>query len=251
MHHALTSSAKVALSTLMLFASLTVSHASGLNIKGGLSAISDVTKAVTVSDAELQATTKQMMAQMDAQNPIAPENSPYAKRLTELTKKHVNEDGLTFNYKVYMVQDINAFVTPDGSVRFFAGLMDKMTDDELRSVIGHEIGHVKLGHSLNKIRTAYLTSAAAKVAGSQLGAKELAEMGEKFINAQYSQANEFEADAYGVQFMKRHGYDPRGAESAMRKLAEMSGSGGVKSSLFSSHPDTTQRADKIHALISK
>jgi len=258
MRHTLTLSAKV-LSTLLLFACLTTAGKanpfSGMDTKKGLSAVSDAVKAVTVSDADLQAATKQMMDQMDAKNRIAPENSEYGKRLVNLTKNHANEEGMKLNFKVYLVQDINAFATPDGSVRVFAGLMDKMTDDELRSIIGHEIGHVKLEHSLKRARTAYLGSAAAKVASAQsgLGAQELADLTEKFINAQYSQSNEFEADAYGVKFLKRHNYNLPAAESALRKLLEIAGSGkgGGVNNLFSSHPDTKQRADKVHDLITK
>ena len=33
----------------------------------------------------------------------------------------------------------------NGTVRVYAGLLDAMTDDEVRFVIGHEVGHVKLG----------------------------------------------------------------------------------------------------------
>ncbi|MDR0578441.1 MAG: M48 family metallopeptidase [Candidatus Accumulibacter sp.] len=220
----------------------------------GLSAATDVVKAATVSDAELQSATRQMMEQMDGRNPVAPPNDKYGKRLAGLTKGLANEDGLKLNFKAYLVKDINAFATPDGSIRVFAGLMDKMTDDELRSVIGHEIGHVKLGHSLKAARTAYLASAAAKVAGAQGGmsAQALAELAEKFVNAQFSQNQESESDTYGIAFLKRHGYNPQAAESAMRKLAELDGTAsGGQGSLFSSHPGSRQRADRIHEMIAK
>jgi putative metalloprotease len=193
-----------------------------------------------------------MVASMDKENPVAKQGSKYAARLARLTRKHVAEDGLKLNFKVYLVKDVNAFATPDGSIRVFAGLMDLMTDDELRSVIGHEIGHVKLGHSLSGMRTAYLASAGAKAVAAQggLGAAALAELGEKFINAQFSQSQESEADAYGVALMKRHKYKLAAAESAMRKLAELDGTAkGGGSSLFASHPGAKDRADKIHELI--
>jgi uncharacterized protein YicC (UPF0701 family) len=49
---------------------------------------------------------------------------------------HVNEDRMRLNCKVYMTQDVNA--TPDGSIRVYSGLMDLMTDQELRGVLGHD-----------------------------------------------------------------------------------------------------------------
>lgn len=214
----------------------------------------DVVKAVTISDANLRTATKQMMDQMDAENRVAPENDKYGKRLADLTKRLANEDGLNLNFKAYLADDVNAFATPDGSIRVFSGLMDLMTDNELRFIIGHEIGHVKLGHSLKQARTAYLSSAAAKVANAQSGlnSQQLTEVAEKFVNAQFSQSQEMESDAYGVKFLRRHKYNLPAAESSMRKLVDLAGkSGGRTSSLFSSHPDAKKRADKIHQLITK
>jgi putative metalloprotease len=216
-----------------------------------LSAATDVFKAVSISDTELQAVTLQVVTEMDNTNQVAPAtDKKYAKRLVRLTRNLANEDGLELNFKVYITDEINAFATADGSIRVYSGLMDLLDDNELRSVIGHEIGHVKLGHSLAEARTAYLTSAAAKVAASEggLGAKALAELGEKLINAQFSQAQESESDAYGVEFMKRHKHKLSAAESAMRKLANLEGSESG-SKLFSSHPGAKERADKIHELI--
>jgi putative metalloprotease len=218
-----------------------------------LSAAGDVLKAATVSDAELQAYSRQMIAAQDKKAKLAPAGNKYATRLARLTQKHTKEDGLRLNFKVYLVNDINAFATPDGSIRVYSGIMDLMTDDELRSILGHEIGHVKNGHSLQEMRTAYLASAGAKLATAKggLSAQVLSELGESFVNAQFSQSMESDADAYGITFLKRNKYKLPAAESAMRKLADLDGTAaGGSNSLFSSHPGSKQRADKIHEQIS-
>jgi putative metalloprotease len=219
-----------------------------------VSAAGDVLKAATVSDSELQAYSRQMIAAQDKKAPVAKAGNKYAARLARLTQKHTREDGLKLNFKVYLTSDINAFATPDGSIRVYSGIMDLMTDDELRSILGHEIGHVKRGHSLQEMRTAYLASAGAKLATSKggLSAQVLAELGESFINAQFSQSMESDADAYGIAFLKRNKYKLPAAESAMRKLADLDGTAaGGSNSLFSSHPGSKQRADAIHEQISK
>ncbi|MCL2076222.1 MAG: M48 family metalloprotease [Betaproteobacteria bacterium] len=247
MPHIFTTSGKL-LSALILFACLVANAHANPFSKENIGAISDAVKAVTVTDADLKDASAQMMAEMDKKNKVASVKDKYGKRLVNLTKGLANEDGLQLNFKVYMSDEVNAFATPDGSIRVFSGLMDIMNDDELRFIIGHEIGHAKLGHSLNRTRTAYMASAAAKMAkSSKMEAKTLVDLGEKFVNAQYSQSNEFEADAYGVEFMKRNKYNLPAAESAMRKLAEMDQGSGGASSIFSTHPDSKTRADRIKA----
>lgn len=205
----------------------------------------DAFKAATVSEAELIDASRQMRAYEDKKRTVPPASNKYAQRLARLTAKHVNEDGMKLNFKVYMVNDINANASPDGSIRIYSGLMDKMTDAELLGVIGHEIGHVKHKHSLSEMRTAYMASAARKAASSSKGAlgaiadSDLGGLAEAVLNAQYSQSQETESDDYGLAFMKKHKYDAKAMESAFRKLG--SGGGGM----LSSHPNSQQRADRM------
>lgn len=233
---------------LMLATALTlgagIAHA-GFDLMGKVGAASDLAKAATVSDKELKDGARQMVAREDKRQKVAPAGSKYAKRLAALTAKHVKEDGLKLNFKVYMSPQVNAFATPDGSIRVYSGLMDLMTDDELRGVIGHEIGHAKLGHSVAAMKTAYLASAGRKAAassGGELGAiadSELGAMMEEVLNAQFSQSQETASDDYGLKFMKKHKYDVRAMESALRKLG--SEGGGITAS----HPAPADRADRM------
>ncbi|MDR0250645.1 MAG: M48 family metalloprotease [Burkholderiales bacterium] len=239
-----------ALSVLLLFTFLNIEEGRA-NLFDKIGAATDVVKAATVSDDELKEVSKQMMAHMDEKNRVAPANDKYAKRLAGLVKNHTNEDGISLNYKVYLTRDVNAFATPDGSIRFFSGLMDIMTDDELLFIIGHEIAHVKLEHRLKAIRTAYMASAAAKAASAsgKLNAQHLTEIAEKFVNAQFSQSQEYDADSYGVAFMQRHKYNVSGAEGSMRKIADLDGTAaGGKGSIFGTHPGSKERADRIRNL---
>lgn len=215
-------------------------------------AVLDVVKAATVSEDELKAATLQMRAAGDAQARVATGKNKYAQRLERLTKKHLNEDGMKLNFKVYISPQVNANATPDGSVRVYSGLMDRMTDAELLGVIGHEIGHVKLGHSINAMRTAYLASAGRKAAasssgvGGALAASQLGDLSEKFLNSQFSQSQESDSDDYGVQFLKRNGYDTKGMASSLRKLASMSdGKSSTVDQMFSSHPEPNARATRL------
>ncbi len=84
---------------------------------------------------------------MDSKATIAPANSEYARRLTTISRAlGDNINGQPVNYKVYMAKDVNAFAMANGCIRVYSGLMDMMTDNEVEAVLGHEMGHVALGH---------------------------------------------------------------------------------------------------------
>ena len=107
--------------------------------------------------------------------------------------------------------------------------MDQMNDDELRGVIGHEMGHVALGHSKKAMQTAYAVSAARTAAGAAspgvaaLTSSQLGDITEKFINAQFSQTQESAADDYSFDLMKQKGMNQKGLVTAFQKLAKLDG----------------------------
>ena len=111
-----------------------------------MSAGTDLVKSANISDAELNAYFDQMTVQYDQQNKIADEKSVYGKRLQNLVKGLESEDGLKLSFKVYETPEVNAFAMANGTIRVYSGLMDLMTDEEIRYVIGHEIGHVVQRH---------------------------------------------------------------------------------------------------------
>lgn len=228
-------------------------HAFGLDTLLGAGA--DLVKSATLSDSEVQAMAAESSKTLDKQNKVAPASSAYGKRLAKIVKGLNSEDGLKLNFKVYQNPEVNAFAMADGTVRVYSGLLDKMTDDEVRYVIGHEIGHVKLGHTKKAIQVAYAASAARKAAAgsgnavaASLSESELGDLAEQIVHAQFSQSQESDADGYSVDFLKRHSYSLQAAPSALRKLAALYGN---ERSIMSSHPAPGDRADKVEKLISK
>lgn len=215
--------------------------------KGNIEAGKKVVKAATLSDEDMAALSLQSVQWMDENNPVAEAGDPYADRLQKLVSGFDNQDGLELNFKVYNVVDVNAFATPDGSVRVMAGLMDLMTDDEILSVIGHEIGHVKLGHSKKRYQSAYGIAAAKDVATANTGAgkvladEQIGSFVETVANAQFSQSHESASDEYGFKFLVDNELNYHGMSGAFQKLADLSQDGG-KGSLTSSHPGSAKRA---------
>lgn len=223
-----------------------------------LEAGSDAVKGLTLSDADIAKLGAESAVAYDKQSKVLPASSKYAQRLAKVTSGYTSQDGLKLNYKVYQSSTVNAFALPDGSVRVYTGLMDLMTDDELRFVIGHEIGHVKYGHSKARFKTAYLTQAARKGVASQgnaagaLASSQLGGVVENVIKAQHSQGNELESDQYGLALLKKKGLDPKAAVTAMRKLEKLDGGkGGGASSIVSSHPPSAKRVERLEKAIAK
>jgi metalloprotease len=228
--------------------SFNLAHA-GFDIGGALNAATDVGKAATLTDDQMRATASQMAAYSDRQNKVAPAGSAYATRLAGLSSSLTEDAGLKLNFKCYMTREVNAFAMADGTIRLYSGLMDMMTDDELRYVIGHEMGHVKNGHTRKRMQTALAASAAQKgvaASGSRAAGLADSQVGDlivQVVRAQHSQGNEREADDYAMQFMSRRKYDRKACVTALEKLVRMSGSGGT--SWLSTHPSPAERADRM------
>jgi metalloprotease len=232
-------------------AALLAPKAFAFDLGKALSAAQGAAAAAALSEDDVRAHGQRMAAQMDARAPVAPAHSPHGRRLQALTEKCREDGGLALNYKVYLVREVNAFALPDGSIRFFAGLMDLMSDDEIRYVIGHEVGHVQAGHARKRLQMALSTGAAQQAlaaAGGRAGALAESELGELFVKvvrAQHSQSNENEADDLAMRFLSRRGFDRRAAASALDKLDALSGPSS--SSWLSTHPAPRERAERMRA----
>ncbi|ETD73066.1 peptidase [Pelistega indica] len=239
-------SKKLLLTSLM---AVTLSACSNMNPMGVLQVGSTLFQAASISDADVKALGAQSAAKLDAENKIATSNSKYSQRLNRITKNLRSYNGQPMNFKVYMNNDMNAFALPNGDIRVYSGLLDKMTDDEVLFVVGHEMGHVVYGHSKSQMRSSLLTTAARQAAAASgnsivasLSSGQIGNLAHKLIDAQYSQSDEYEADAHGLKVLKENGRSKDAAVSALRKIAAISGG---QSTIFSSHPDSDKRAERI------
>jgi putative metalloprotease len=207
----------------------------------------DAVRAVALSDKAVQQMAVRSSAYADSKKRVAPATSKYARRLKRLVGDHYQEGDLTFNYKVYLAQEVNAFAMADGTIRVYSGLMDMFTDDELRFVIGHEMGHVALKHIHKKLKMAYASSAVRKAIAAtdstagEIARSQLGNFVQVLMGAQFSQLEEKEADDYSLAFMKEKGYAPQAAVSALKKLATLNN----KHSFLSSHPAPGMRAERL------
>lgn len=217
-----------------------------------LSGVLKTGQALTITDEQLAETVHEAVEQMDRENVVCKESSPYTKRLKKLTNKMKDAEGIELNFKVYQTKDINAFACPDGSVRVFSALMDALSDDELLGVLGHEIGHVALRHSKNAWKQALLRSAASDAIGAfsetwaNLSDSFLGDLCSVALSAKHSRYHENQADDYGYDFLKECGLNPWAMGKAFIKLKALSEKGSNSKfskwlETFSTHPDFDKR----------
>jgi putative metalloprotease len=216
-----------------------------------LGAIQKGVTGLTFTDAQAAKLSKEVVAKMDAEHLIAGPTDPYTVRLNKIFGKYTNAYGLVLNYKVYVLKEVNAFATADGSVRVYTGLMDVMDDNELLVVIGHEIGHVVNHDSRDAIKAAYQKEALIEGTASQsktvatVTDSQLGKIGSAMIDSKHSRKQESEADTFAYDFMKKNGYDVNAVESAFSILAKMSEGTQTDflTKMMSSHPDSKERSE--------
>ena len=211
--------------------------------------------ALSISDEQIAQLSAQSVAYMDSVNTV--DKGSYDARLRKLMSKIKSVDGIPINLKVYRTKEINAFACGDGSIRVYSGLMDAMTDAELMAVIGHEIGHVVNKDTKNAMKKTYMAYAARIALGStgsvlgQLSTSVLGDIAQSYLNAQYSQKQEFAADQHGFQFAIDQGYSPYSMYNSLVKLMQLAGEKGNTptntQTAFSSHPATEERAARLKA----
>ncbi|WP_313574570.1 M48 family metallopeptidase [Pseudescherichia sp.] len=221
-----------------------------MDSNGLLSSGAEAFQAYSLSDAQVKALSDESCKELDSKATLAPANSPYRERLAKIASAlGDNINGQAVNYNVYITKDVNAFAMANGCIRVYSGLMDMMNDNEVEAVIGHEMGHVALGHVKRGMQVALGTNAvrvAAASAGGVVGSlsqSQLGDLGEKLVNAQFSQRQEAEADDYSYDLLRKRGINPSGLATSFEKLAQQEA--GRQSTMFDDHPASEARAQHI------
>jgi len=156
-------------------------------------------------------------------------------------------------YKFHVIQsrEINGFSLPGGHVYITTALLRLANDDELASVLAHEIGHIVARHSLKTLKQKQEYDDIARSLGELTGvAGDLARdlgvalgqiVAEGFLTV-HTRDEEREADFLGVRGMARAGFDPQGMVTMFQKLQRIEErDASLLGTLFSDHPDAQER----------
>ncbi len=167
-------------------------------------------------------------------------------------------------WEITLINDntVNAWVLPGGKIGVNKGLLRYVNHEaELAAVIGHEIGHAELSHGLSQMRsenfTKGLSSLGREALASQVGndrfvTDQLIDLLEapllEMVTTGYSEDREFEADLHLLKVFQKTGHDPSKADDFFRTLLQIMPKGTEDTtSLFSTHPGTQERIDRIQS----
>lgn len=193
----------------------------------------------------------------------SPRLSAYVNAIGQRLARHAPRRNLEHHFFVVDMAPPNAFTLPGGYVYVSRGLLSLLnSEDELASVIGHEIGHTAARHSVEQqARTVpflpvrivtRLGGAAAGIVAPRLG-RVVAALGElpgALLLASYSRDQEREADRLGQKFATAAGWDPAALGTFMNTLSReetQSGHDPDRTSFFASHPSSPERSAESFA----
>ena len=211
-----------------------------------------------VSEAQMTQLSASAWNQIRQQKKVST-NQTLSRRLNTVGPKLVQAAGLQnqpWEYTVFQGDEANAFVLPGGKVGFYEGIFKRMeNDDQLATVLGHEIGHVAARHSAERYSQQVAAGTAMQAAqiglqsGDVSGASQIAAIlgaGVQFgILLPYSRTHELEADRLGIDYMHKSGYDPRQSLRFWQNMSAQRTGGAPPPEFMSTHPSDQTRISAL------
>jgi predicted Zn-dependent protease len=195
-------------------------------------------------------------------------DAPQVERLRAIATKLIphstrfNANAAKWKWEVNLLssKSVNAFCMPGGKIAFFTGIIDslQLTDDEIATIMGHEIGHALLEHGRARMSEQVLKNAGISIAAAvfnlgQLSAGALAQAANLAVSLPYARGQETDADLVGLELAARAGYDPHAAVSVWQKMSKFSQKSGQNAPppFLSTHPANDARIHQIEANLPK
>lgn len=147
----------------------------------------------------------------------------YVQRLGQRIVNHLEHAEFPYRFSVVQEPHLNAFSVPGGYIYLHSGLILRVSnDDELASVLGHEIAHVQGHHALRQQQDTKLLSYAGLAAMALAIINPVLAAGASSAatatQLQYQRQLEEEADYRGLQYMRQAGFDPHGMPRFLKKM---------------------------------
>lgn len=163
--------------------------------------------------------------------------------------------------RVYLVRNpgFNASMAPNGMMQVWTGLFLRVgSEDELASILGHEIAHYTRAHTIERFRRLKKNLTVSAVVGMGLGifvpgGSALAQSTALANALAFSREQESEADLLGARMMADAGLDPHATYRVWETLIEeekMAVAKADEPALFMrTHPQSEARAAALRAYV--
>ena len=215
--------------------------------------------ACEVGEDEERALGADAAAQVDSAMPFVtdPEVTAYFSTLGTALANASDDRERQWRFRVVDAAEVNAFALPGGFVYVNRGLIDRAGNvSELAGVLGHEIAHVVLRHSAERLEKAQKTNVGVSLVCaltslcSSDAARVAINVGGAALFARFSRQDEFEADSAAVGITTRAGYHPDGIATMFSKLLrDREQQPDIVSGWFASHPLEEDRIMGVRRVI--
>lgn len=182
-------------------------------------------------------------------------------RIRNIGKKiAVAADRPDYAWEFNLVDDnqINAFCMPGGKVVVYTGILSiAKNDDQLATVMSHEIAHALARHGAERMSHQQISSGIQTLGNIIIGAtapgySDAFNMAYGYgtqlgVMLPYSRSHEYEADAIGVYLMKQAGYNINEAVHFWENMKEVKGKSQPE--FLSTHPNDDNRIERISEIV--
>lgn len=165
----------------------------------------------------------------------------------------VSDRNLPYEFVIINDSVPNAWAMPGGKIAFNRGLLYELNSEaELAAVMGHELVHAAARHGAQGMERGIFMQGAMLAVGLATQDSNYAnlivggaQMGAQLATSKYGRDAESEADLYGMQYMKKAGYDPASAVTLQETFVRLSAgrNSGFIDGLFASHPPSQARVE--------
>ncbi|HUQ34353.1 MAG TPA: M48 family metallopeptidase [Pyrinomonadaceae bacterium] len=184
-----------------------------------------------------------------------------ANRIGQRVARASLRPNIAYRFHIIRDKELNAFSGPGGHIYVTTALMELASDDELASVLSHEVGHVVARHSLKTIQQSQALRGLANLFGSVTGiagdtAQEFGTAAATIVAggllAVHNREEEREADYLGLHTMAKAGFNPQGMVTMFGKIQKVGErDSSLLGSIFADHPDVDERIENTRYEINR
>ncbi len=168
-----------------------------------------------------------------------------------------------YKWEVHLIDDpqVNAWCMPGGKIVVYTGILKvAQNDDQLATVISHEVAHALARHGAERISQAEVSSFIRQIGLIAVAAKapqymRTFDMAYGYtttlgVMLPYSRTHEYEADEIGIYLMDKAGYNIDEAVKFWENMKKAS-KGKAPVEFISTHPSDEHRIERIKEIIKK